>query len=131
MAIFNFNGSGIDFSRDSYENTFGGISSIDNIYSLAYTENSPSRISFWGYLYNGYRFDASFSLSSRSGSSLSVSSLNLTTYSGSILEARFSAAGSVSYDGLGITGGYVTQESYSDIYGNSSSYSGYYDVIRA
>ena len=130
MATFNFNGSSIDFSRYSYEDVFESISSINNIYSSVITENSSSRLSFQGYLYNSYYYSASLNISGRSGNSLNITSLNLTLYSGSTIEARLSADGKVSFDGLGITGGYVTQESYSDIYGNSFSYSGYYDVIR-
>ena len=44
MATFNFSGSGITFSRSSYENLYQGISSVNNIYSSVLTVNSSSRL---------------------------------------------------------------------------------------
>ena len=129
MAIFNFNGSSIEFSRNSYAESGAAISSINNIYSYVLTENTSSRVSLWGYLYNGYRFDSSISLSSRSGNSFTANRLSLNLYNGYIPIGNFIIEGSVSFNGVGITGGVITKESYS-INNDSGSYTGSYDVIR-
>ena len=62
MANFSYNGpSGITFSADSFEEIYspgqtGAV--VNNIYSFAYTENNSRRLSFYGYLWSNFRFQA-------------------------------------------------------------------------
>ena len=109
MAKFNFKGSAIDFSRSSYEETGAAINVIDNIYSYAITKNTSSKISLWGYLYNGQRFSASINLSKRSNNSFTAKKLSLNLYSGYTRTAKYTLEGSVNFNGVGITGGKITK----------------------
>ena len=116
MANFSYNGpSGITFSADSFEEIYspgqtGAV--VNNIYSLAYTENNSRRVSFYGYLWSNFRFQATINLSRRSGNSFTASSLEMNVYSGYTPNADYRLEGSVSFDGIGITGGTIKKESF-------------------
>ncbi len=134
MAKFNFssNSFGVNFTNAAYDFDHGYvINQINNIYSIAYTENSNSAIRAWGYLRSyGYSFDYLAKLSSRSEYSGTLSDLELTIYRNNIEYFKANIEGSVSFNATAITGGNITKESYRFINGDSVVYEGNYKVNK-
>jgi Ca2+-binding RTX toxin-like protein len=133
MAKFNFTGSAIDFTRNSYEETGAAIDAIDaldNIYSYSITKNTSSKVNVRGYLYDGQRFFASLNLSKRSNYSFTAKKLRLSLYSGNNLLVNYTLQGNINFNSMGITGGKITKETLSTN-NDSLSYKGNYDIVKA